>query len=169
MNARSLADHAEDNALDALNAKQRDLSHVVLGAAICGVMVLATTALAATQPTAVAPGAREERKPLLHALWPALFSVSTLAALRVWNAPSSPARTRAVWLWGFLQAANLTLTALPLRSPRARLFGALASAGFTSVYVRAAAEVDEKAALMTAPSGFAGLSAFLADNEARLN
>lgn len=68
----------------------------------------------------------------MKAIWPSLFSATTLAALRVWNAPASRERTRARGFWGVLQASNLLFSALKPRSQSGQVTAALATAGLTA-------------------------------------
>lgn len=158
----NLANEARDKATEALNAEGRSTAHLATGIALCIGMIAATTAIAALRPQPAAPGAKPSRKPGVRAIWPALFSITTLASLRVWNAPSSAARTRALSLWGVLQASNTALMLLRPRSQAGQIAAAMATAGLTTIYAHSAADVDEKAAKMVAPTGFAGLASLAA-------
>jgi tryptophan-rich sensory protein len=88
--------------------------------------------------------------------------MTTLAALRVWNAPPSRERGQALTLWSALQASNILLTLWRPRRRAGQLAAAVATAGLTAAYAHAASYVDRKAATMTAPTGFAGLAAVVA-------
>lgn len=158
----SLADDAQDKIVEALNADGRSTGHLALGAALCLGLIAATSAIAASRPQPVAPGAEPSRKPMVRAIWPAVFSVSTLASLRVWNAPASPTRTRALGLWMVLQGSNALLMWLRPSSTLGQTAAAMATAGLTTAYARVAADVDEKAAQLVAPTGFAGLASLAA-------
>jgi translocator protein len=158
----TLADKAQDHFQEALNAEGANPSHVMLGVALCiGIVGLNTAVASLRRQTPGLPG--EPNQPSgIRALWPALSSATTLAALRVWNANPSPRRSKALAYWLALQLAN---TALMISHPRSRsqqLAAALATAALTAAYARAAAYVDEKAADMAAPTGFAGLAAIVA-------
>lgn len=158
----TLASTAADKVSETLNADGRSLSHVAAGVVICAALIGVTTALSVSGRQAPAPGAKPSRHPLMKALWPSLFSVTTLAALRVWNAPDSPERTRALGLWGLLQTSNLACSALKPRQQAGQITAAVATAGLTAAYAHAASYVDRKAAALTAPTGFAGLSSVIA-------
>ncbi|MBT9470733.1 MAG: hypothetical protein IV099_06065 [Phenylobacterium sp.] len=125
-------------------------------------MIAVTAALSASGRQAPAPEAKSSRHPLVKAIWPSLFSVTTLAALRVWNAPASRERTRLLGFWNVLQASNLLFSALKPRSQSGQVTAALATAGLTAAYAHAASYVDPKAAALSAPTGFAGLSSVIA-------
>jgi tryptophan-rich sensory protein len=154
---------AGDTIEDTLNAEGRSGSHVALGILLCLGAVGAVAAISAVRPQPAAPGAPpEQRSSPMRGVWPALFSVTTFAAIRVWNAPSSPARTRALSVWGGLQGLNALWMLWRPRDKATRVVAALTTAGMTMVYGRAAAEVDEKAARLVAPAGWASLSGLFA-------
>jgi tryptophan-rich sensory protein len=98
----------------------------------------------------------------MRAVWPALFSVTSLAALRVWNAPDSPDRNRALGLWAGLQGLSMLWMAWAPRDRTTQIVAAVSTAGLTAAYAHQAAYVDRKAAGLIAPTGFAGLSALIA-------
>lgn len=158
----SIADHAQDKLTESLNAEGRSASHVAIGVAICAALIGVTAAASVVRPQPAAPGAEPSRHPLVRAIWPSLFSVTTLAALRVWNAPSSPERRRALGLWSVLQASNLVMTLWRPTRRSEQVVAAATTAALTAAYAHAAAYVDEKAANMTAPTGFAGLASLAA-------
>lgn len=158
----SLLDKAQDKVEETLNAEGRSASHVALGLLICVAAVGATAAIAALRPQPAAPGATPERRSSpMRAVWPALFSVTTLAAIRVWNAPSSAARTRALGVWGGLQAVNALWMALRPRDRPTQIAAALTTAAMTALYARFAARVDPKAAGLVAPTGWMSLAGLL--------
>ncbi|WP_091740510.1 hypothetical protein [Phenylobacterium immobile] len=157
-----IADEVQDRVSESLNAGHRSASHVALGVAVCVALIGVTAGLSIARPQPVAPGAKPDRHPLMRAVWPSLFSVATLAALRVWNAPSGPARTRALAWWGALQASNMAVTVWRPRDRNAQVVAAVATAALTTVYARAASYVDPKAAALSAPTGFTGLAALAA-------
>lgn len=157
-----IADEVQEKLTEGLNAEGRGIGHVALGVVVCAGLIALTAGLAATRAQPPAPGAEPTRDPVKRAIWPSLFSVATLAALRVWNAPSSPARSRALGLWGVLQGANLAFTLWRPRARGAQVAVALTTAGLTAIYARSAAQVDQKAATLTAPTGFAGLASIVA-------
>lgn len=158
----NVAAKAQDFARDSLNAQGRSPGHIAIGLGVCVAAIAATGTIAALRPQPVAPGARPVRKPLMKAVWPALFSATTLAAVRIWNAPSSPQRTRTLSLWAALQGMNAMWMLLSPRDRRLQIVAALSTAGVTALYAHSAADIDQKAAGIAAPSGFAGLSALIA-------
>jgi tryptophan-rich sensory protein len=154
----AFVDKAQDKIEEALNAEGRSSRHVALGLLLCLAAVGATAAIAAIKPQPAVPGApRQPRASLGRAIWPALFSVTTLAAIRVWNAPSSPQRTRALGLWGGLQGINALWMLLRPKDRVTQTAAALSTAAMTGLYARAAAHVDEKAASLVGPAGWASL------------
>jgi tryptophan-rich sensory protein len=157
-----IADAAQERLTESLNAEGRSLGHVAAGVAVCAVLIGITATLSAVRVQPPAPGAKPSRHPIVRAVWPSLFSVTTLAALRVWNAPPGPRRTHALRLWSLLQASNILITAWrPLRRSE-QVAAAATTAALTAAYAHAASYVDEKAATMTAPTGFAGLASIVA-------
>lgn len=138
------------------------MGHVTAGLLICLLAIGATAVVAATRPVPPAPGAPASHHPLLRALVPAMVSATALAAMRIWNAPASAARTRALSLWGALQGLNLLWLLLRPKDKVTQVLAALSTAGMTAACAHAAAKVDEKAANIVAPTGFAGLSALVA-------
>ncbi len=150
--------NAQDKVQDALNAEGRSTSHVAIGLLLCAVAIGATAAIAVAKPQPAVPGApRQPRASLGRAIWPALFSVTTLAALRVWNAPASPARTKALGLWCGLQGLNALWMLLRPRDRVTQTAAALSTAALTGLYARAASHVDQKAASLVGPAGWASL------------
>lgn len=159
----NIAEETQEKVAETINAEGRDWGHVTVGVIVCLAIVGATTALSVARPQPPAPGAEPSRRPLMRALWPALTSVTTIAALRIWNAPSSKARTRTLSLWGLVQAANAVLLFWRPRDRKMQIASALATAALTTAYARSAAYVDVKAAGLIAPTGFAGVTALVAD------
>lgn len=159
----SLVDGARERLSESLNAEGRSLGHVAAGVAVCAGLIGLVAAVSVARPQPLAPGDEPERHPLLRAIWPSLFSLTTLAALRVWNAPASARRNRALGFWGVLHAANLILTVWRPTSRGERIAAATTTAVLTAAYAHAAADVDEKAANLAAPTGFAGLAAVIAE------
>jgi len=158
----TLADKAQDKATEALNAEGRSASHVALGAGIAVALIAVTAALSARRAPALAPGGEPVRHPMAKAVWPAVFSMTTVAALRVWNAPASRARSQALGWWAVLQGSNLVMTLWRPTGRAGQVVAATATAGLTAMYAHVAAEVDQKAAAVAAPGGFAGLASLAA-------
>lgn len=134
----------------------------------------AAAGLAAVVAAAVMPGAlatasarnrawyRRLRKPawtppdaIFGPVWTALYALMTASAWRVWRAPASAERSRALAWWGAQLAANGAWTPLFFGAHRPRL--ALADLGLLlgalGLYVREARRVDRGAAWMMAPYG----------------
>jgi translocator protein len=162
-----LVDTAQDKIEDQLNSHGRGVAHVALGVAVCAAIAGGTALLAIKRAPPAAPvekitaadGATvKPSKQTLSLLLPALFSLSSLSALRIWNAPSSSRRTRALALWGVMQGVNAALVWLAPKRRSAQLAGALATAGVTAAYSETAKRIDPKAAGMVAP--YAGLMSF---------
>ncbi len=157
-----ITDAAANKLTSSLNAEGRSPGHVAAGVAVCAALIGVTAALAVARPQPPAPGAKPSRHPWVRAIWPSLFSVTTLAALRVWNAPASAERSRALGLWSVLQASNIAMTLWRPHRRAEQVVAAATTAALTAAYAHSAAYVDEKAANLTAPTGFAGLAALVA-------
>lgn len=157
---------AQDRITDSLNAEGRSLRHVATGAVVCAALIGLVAAVSIARPQPAAPGDESSRHPLMRAIWPSLFSMTTLAALRVWNAPDSANRARALGFWGVLQASNLVMTFWRPQRRAGRVAAATTTALLTAAYAHAAASVDEKAASIAAPAGFAGLASVVAEPDA---
>ena len=141
-----------------INARGRRPLHVLEGLALCaGALVLAGALGARTAPTranpklkaqdamldkpAIAPRARD-----MGALWGPMFLVLALSGLRVWNAPSSPARTRALSLWGLLQGLHSIWALLGPTRQTGQLVAAAGAMGAGGAYLYEARKVDATSA-----------------------
>ena len=97
-------------------------------------------------------------------LWPPLFMALTLSGLRLWNAPASPARTRALSLWTAIQGLNALWMAMGPRRLGGRLTAAVATLGTAGAYAIEARKVDAPAAGLAAPYlGWMGLANILTE------
>jgi benzodiazapine receptor len=112
-------DDARDAATGFLNAEGRRPGHVLLGVGLTVGFALAATVFATRTlaPTRDRPGdghapVTERPRGPLSLILPAVFSVTTLSALRVWNAPHARERTVAMTLWAAAQALNAVWIAL---------------------------------------------------------
>jgi len=165
-----LADTAKDKFEDALNAEGRSLGHVAAGVLVCVSAVALTAILSARQSPRQIDNApiplTEERPSAAKALWPALFSLTTLAALRIWNAPPSPQRNRALGLWAGLQGLNAIFMAIGPRTRAGGTAAALSTAAMTAAYAQAAARVDAKTAGMVTPPVWANLASLFTPRDA---
>ena len=86
-------------------------------------------------------------------VWTALYGTIAYSGYRIWRAPKSPARTRALALWGTQLALNAAWTPLFFRAhrPRAALADLIALDAAAGAYTAAAAAVDPRAAKVVAP------------------
>jgi tryptophan-rich sensory protein len=95
-------------------------------------------------------------------VWTGLYSLMALSANRIYTAPPSPVRTRALGLWGLQLGLNAAWTPIffGLRRPRLAMANIGALLGAVSAYTLAARRVDPEASLLMAPYlgwlGFAG-------------
>jgi translocator protein len=152
----TLLDDAQDHIEETLNAEGRSAAHVALGVLICLGAVAASALIAhRSEPDEFQRAMEKEAgagKNRFAHVWPALFSITTLAALRVWNAPGSPSRTRALTLWGASQALNGAWMAASPQNRLLQTMGGLATALLTAAYAREARKVDQKAGGMATPA-----------------
>lgn len=155
-----ILDDARDAAGDFLNANERDIGHVVLGVAVTLGFALGATLLARStiRPRRTRPG--EDDGPIterprgpLSLILPAVFSVTTLSAVRVWNAPARPERTTAMGLWAAAQALNAVWIALRPTSRGLQIAAAMSSAGLAAAFAHEARKLDEDAGKMASPTG----------------
>jgi len=153
-------DDARDAAGDFLNANERDIGHVILGVAVTVGFALGATLLARTtiRPRPMhladddAPITERPRGPLSLIL-PAVFSVTTLSAVRVWNAPARAERTTAMGLWAAAQALNAVWIALRPASRSLQIAAAMSSAGLAAAFAHEARKLDAKAGKLASPMG----------------
>ena len=153
-------DDARDAATGFLNAEGRHPGHVALGVAVTVGFALAAT-LFATRTLAPtrdlrgdghAPVTERPRGPLSLIL-PAVFSVTTLSAVRVWNAPRARERTVAMALWAGAQALNAVWIALRPASRSLQIAAAMSSAGMAAAFAHEARKIDARAGKLASPIG----------------
>jgi benzodiazapine receptor len=154
---------------DLLNAEGRSGGHVALGIVLLSGVGL-TAALLSRQAgdeidrtgvrtRAPGHGVIERPRSLLGALRPMMLSATTLSAMRVWNAPSAGARSRALGIWGAMQLLNALIIASRPRRFSGQVAGAMASAGLASAYAFEARKLDRRAGTIATPvAGSVGLS-----------
>lgn len=154
-----ILDDVGDAAGDFLNANERDIGHVVMGVALTLGFALGATLLARStiRPRRMhsgddAPITERPRGPLSLIL-PAVFSVTTLSAVRVWNAPARPERTTAMGLWAAAQALNAVWIALRPTSRGLQIAAAMSSAGLAAAFAHEARKLDERAGKLASPMG----------------
>lgn len=156
-------DHARDRATDFLNADGRSAGHVVIGLAVTVGFALAATAFArrtiAPRPRDLqnardgdAPITERPRGPLSLVL-PAVFSATTLSAVRVWNAPPARERNLALGLWAGAQALNAVWIALRPASRNLQVLAAMSSAGLAAAFAHEARKLDQNAGKLASPLG----------------
>lgn len=158
-----LAQAARDAVDDLANSRGRTTRHLLVGLGLTVGAVLASALIArANSPTSDHPKIAEQYdalekpgfsppKAAFGLIWPPLFLALTLSGLRVWNAPSSPARTQALTLWGVVQALNAVWMALGPRRLGGQLTAAVVSLGTSAAYAWRARQVDAPAAAMVTP------------------
>ncbi len=152
------------------NSKGRSTRHLMIGLGLTGGAILVSSLIArANTPTPDHPEIEracdaldkpgfQPPKAAFAAVWPPLFMALTLSGLRIWNAPSSPARTQALTLWGVVQALNAAWMALGPGRLGGQLITGVASLGTSAAYAWRARQVDVPAAGMVAP--YVGLMGF---------
>lgn len=154
-----ILEDARDAAGDFLNAHERDIGHVVLGIAVTVGFALGATLLARTiTPKSLHPGhgdgpITERPRGPLSLILPAVFSVTTLSAVRVWNAPARPERTTAMGLWAAAQALNAVWIALRPASRSLQIAAAMSSAGLAAAFAHEARKLDPQAGKLASPMG----------------
>ncbi|MET0591107.1 MAG: TspO/MBR family protein, partial [Polyangiaceae bacterium] len=86
-------------------------------------------------------------------VWTALYGLIATSGYRVWKAPPSKERTRALALWGTQLALNTAWSPLffGLRNKRAALVDLAALLGVVGTYTETTRKVDKPAATMMAP------------------
>jgi benzodiazapine receptor len=96
-------------------------------------------------------------------VWTALYGLMSWSAYRVWRLPDSPARARALRIWGTQLALNGMWTPLFFgkHAPRAALVDLAALAAAIAAYIKIAGKLDRLAGVLMAPYlgwvGFAGI------------
>lgn len=147
----TIVDGARDKALDFINGEDRSTTHVLLGVAVTAGFALLATILAdkALHPRRLKVGASagqpvkmQRERGAMSTIVPAVFSATGLAALRVWNAPRQPRRTRALSLWAASQAVNAVWLASRPQARITQVGAAMASAGLAAAFAHDAKRLD---------------------------
>ena len=153
-------DDARDAATGFLNAEGRRPSHVLIGVAVTVGFALAATLFATgtLTPTRDRPGddhapVTERPRGPLSLILPAVFSVTTLSAVRVWNAPHARERTVAMALWAGAQALNAVWIALRPAGRGLQIAAAMSSAGMAAAFAHEARKIDAQAGKLASPIG----------------
>ncbi len=157
-----IADQARDTLDTLINAEGRSSRHIAAGVALTAGAVLLSWLIARQG----APGIDEKAerrfdrldkpaitppKKAFAAVWPPLYIALTISGLRVWNAPASRERTRALSMWGLVQGFNAAWMAFGFKHLGGQLTAAIASLGTSMAYAWQARKVDAPAANMVAP------------------
>ena len=156
-------DDVREAAADFLNADGRSPVHVAVGIAATVGFALLATALATRTigphpaiSSKVKGGAApitERPRGAFSLILPAVFSATTLSAVRVWNAPSNATRTNAMVLWTGAQAINALWIALRPASRGLQIAAAMTSAGLAAAFAHEARKLDTTAGKMASPTG----------------
>jgi len=105
-------------------------------------------------------------------VWTGLYTMIAISGYRVWRAPPSPERTRALVWWGAQLGLNVAWTALFFgqHAPRAALADIGALRVSIDAYISEAEHVDPAARWMMAPySGWVSFATLLNADIARQN
>jgi benzodiazapine receptor len=156
-------DSARDHAADFLNAEGRNWAHVAMGIALTAGFALAATTAASKlirpqprralqPPGGDAPITERPRGPLSLIL-PAMFSATTLSAVRVWNAPARPERRTAIGLWIAAQAVSAVWLAVRPTRRSTQIAAAMSSAGLAAAFAHEARKLDPAAGKLASPTG----------------
>lgn len=153
-------DDARDAATGFLNAEGRNPGHVLLGVGLTVGFALAATVFATRTLSPTRDRPRDGHAPVterprgpLSLLLPAVFSVTTLSAVRVWNAPPARERTVAMGLWAGAQALNAVWIALRPASRALQIAAAMSSAGMAAAFAHEARKIDARAGKLASPIG----------------
>ena len=147
--------------------RERAARHVAAGVALtAGAVAISALIARRDGPGGDAlsrPPAFQRPKAVFGMVWPPLFMALTLSGLRLWNAPASRARTRALSLWTALQGLNaLWMSFGPRRLGGSQLTTAVATVGTACAYAVEARKVDAPASSLAAPYvGWLGLANIL--------
>jgi len=156
-------DTARDQAADFLNAEGRDWTHVALGLALTAGFALAATTAAsklirpqprrALQPLGGDAPITERPRGPISLILPAMFSATTLSAVRVWNAPARPERRTAMGLWVAAQAVSAIWLAVRPTRLTTQILAATSSAGLAAAFAHEARKLDPGAGKLASPMG----------------
>jgi tryptophan-rich sensory protein len=177
-----MLERGRDTLQGLLNSRDRSTAHVAIGAVLClGVVAASAVITARTAPGRRSPRLRRAydsleqprfRPPeeVSSLIWPPLFLVLGLSALRIWNARDGRDRTEALGLWGAIQALNAIWMAWGPRRRLEQLLTAIATLAATGAYVGKAGKVDRRAAALVAPyAGWVGFANLLTEELWRRN
>lgn len=155
-------DDMTDRASELLNAQGRSSVHVATGIVLTVGFALLATAIASgsIKPKRTMKNVRDRAAPITEKpqgafslILPAVFSATTLSAVRVWNAPTSRERSLAMGLWFAAQTVNAVWLGLRPSSMRSQIAAAVSSAGLAAAFAHEARKLDEGAGKIAAPIG----------------
>jgi len=156
-------DTARDQAAGFLNAEGRNWTHVALGVALTAGFALAATTAAsklirpqprhALQPLGGDAPITERPRGPISLILPAMFSATTLSAVRVWNAPARPERRTAMALWVAAQAVSAIWLAVRPTRLTTQILAATSSAGLAAAFAHEARKLDPGAGKLASPMG----------------
>ena len=156
-------DTARDQAADFLNAEGRNWGHVALGMALTAGFALAATTAAsklirprprrALQHLGGDATITERPRGPISLILPAMFSATTLSAVRVWNAPARPERRTAMALWIAAQAVSAVWLAVRPTRLTTQIAAAMSSAGLAAAFAHEARKLDPGAGKLASPTG----------------
>lgn len=155
-------DDVRDAAADFLNSEGRSAGHVALGVALTVGFALLATGIAsgALSPKRTMKHVRNRDLPVTEKprgafslVLPAVFSATTLSAVRVWNAPPRRERTVAMGLWAAAQTVNAVWLGLRPSSLWQQVLAAMSSAGLAAAFAHEARKLDPGAGKLASPIG----------------
>ncbi len=155
-------DDVRDAATDFLNSEGRSVGHVALGVALTVGFALLASGIAsgALRPKRTLKHVRNRDLPVTEKprgafslILPAVFSATTLSAVRVWNAPARPERRTAMALWIAAQAVSAVWLAVRPTRLTTQVAAAMSSAGLAAAFAHEARKLDEGAGKMASPTG----------------
>lgn len=155
-------DEVRDAAVDLLNSQGRSAGHVAMGVAVTVGFALLATAIASgsLKPKRTARNLRNREAPVterpkgaMSLVLPAVFSATTLSAVRVWNAPPRRERTIAMALWAAAQTVNAVWLGLRPSSRWSQIAAAMSSAGLAAAFAHEARKLDDRAGKIASPTG----------------
>jgi translocator protein len=101
-------------------------------------------------------------RPVMSLLWPPVFMALALSGLRVWSAPPSPARTRALTIWSLLQGFNAAWMTFGSRRLGGQVTTVSAALGAAAAYALNARKVEQPLSGLASPYvGWMGLANLL--------
>lgn len=155
-------------------------AHVAMGLALAGGAVLASVLVAHAHredqifdqydgeyAELVTPSFKPKRA-IFSLIWPPMMMAMTLSGLRVWNAPPSPQRTRALTLWSLVQGFNTVWMAAGTKRLGGQVTASVASLAAGSAYALTARRVEAPASSLAGPYlGWMGLANLITDQLSR--